>query len=109
MRRICCILALAGLLPGVAQAANDLRRTPLIIDTVMTDPAFGGQVRFTVRWVNVASAGHRLVITDEEGRVVFQTTCPVGATEFESNVPLRTSRGLKVTVIDSGIAYISYE
>jgi hypothetical protein len=97
-------------LSAPASAANDLSRSPLLIDTATPAPIFTSGVRISaLRWVNVAAAGHKLVLVDSNGRKVFEATCPTGATEFELALPLSTNRGLSVLQIDSGLLYLSYE
>ena len=65
---ITCLLALL-LGSSVGQAANDLGRSPLLIDTPTTAPIFNTGVRITnIRWVNVTTAGHKLILVDSTGR-----------------------------------------
>lgn len=91
-------------------AANDLGRSPLLIDTVMTAAIFPNGVRITsLRWVNVTTPGHKLVIMDSGGRKLFETTCPTAATEYEAPTAFTAPRGLQVTTLQSGIVYITYE
>jgi hypothetical protein len=108
MRSLVCLLVL--LLCSVAFGANDLARSPMMIDTAMTTSVLNTGVRITnMRWVNVTTAGHKLILNDSTGRKIFEATCPSGASEYELPLPLSSARGLIVTRIDSGLLYVSYE
>ena len=105
---LCLLMLVFGGTDGMA--ANDIGRSPLLIDTPTTAPIFSTGVKITsIRWVNVTTAGHKLILVDSTGRRLFETTAPAGASEYELPLPLSTTKGLSVLQIDSGTAYISFE
>jgi hypothetical protein len=61
------ILGLVSLLivSTVSFAANNIQRTPWLIDTATPTPIVTGQIHVSsMRWVNVTTAGHKLILVD---------------------------------------------
>lgn len=87
--------------------ANDVTRSPLIIDTAAT--IFAATVRVhvrSIRWVaKTAQAGNEVIIHDGSGRVVFHS-CAAAANHLDVHMPQEGWKGLVVNKIDSGVLYL---
>ena len=108
MKRLLAALMLAW--PSIVWAANDVQRSPWLIDTATTTPIVTGQIRISsLRWVGVTTAGHKLILVDRNGRKLFETTAPAGGSEYELPLPVTSNTGVSVQQIDSGLLYVGFE
>lgn len=86
--------------------ANDATKTPLILDSTGAVFAAGIITRaLSVRWVGATTAGHKLILKNAAGRIVFEEEANAANYVAEGR-PENVWNGLTVDTIGSGKVYI---
>lgn len=86
--------------------ANDVTKSPLILDTVADDVTTDTFTVYAVRWAGATTAAHAASITDQAGRVLWRSTVSAAGETVESRVRFKVSGGLNVAVLGSGVLYL---
>jgi hypothetical protein len=108
--KIVIFFLLSFMFPFFAFGANDITRTPWMFDSVTaTAPKSTSLTIRSIRWVNVTTAGHKLILNDSKGRKIFEATCPSANSEYEMSLPLFSTWGVSVQQIDSGILFLGVD
>jgi hypothetical protein len=89
--------------------ANTLTGRMWVLDTAEAVTTEAVKVK-SIRWVSEsASAGHNVVISDSDGKVLWEATAP-GANQGESEIIENWwKNGFTLTTLDSGKVYVAIE
>ena len=89
--------------------SNVLTQSPWLVDTAAATILGTGRHRIVgIRWMGGTTAGHQCIITDRNGKVVFEGIAAAANHNDESNIPFEVD-GISVTTLGSGRVYIYFE
>ena len=95
--------------------ANDLLSNPWLIDTASPVPITRSKIRpATLRWVGATTAGHEVIIKDNDDRIVYHTVA-AGSNNVEESQMVGIGHqgvdwnGMTVTTLDSGTLYLTHK
>lgn len=66
-----------------------------------------GRLKITgIRWVGATTATHQAIITNSDGRVIWESVCNAANFVDESNILFWLRDGLLIDTLDSGTLYV---